>query len=194
MYFISKVGELQSPTRRFLFNTRQKALFFKQLLRILQCQIFYLTALCVLNRARNALDRIADRDWVFLSTAGRFMIAVQASTTKSSYHCKFRCYIKNTSNLKWLCIPCVCIKYWWLADTRIVKQTTSLAKQRLRYKESAALQAVPVINVPVWFPGKIDFSTFPASLKHVQPFPLDTIGTTQLCEAWVVKRCDVIVG
>ena len=55
---------------------------------------------------------IADRDWVFLSTAGRFMITVQVSTTKSSYHCKFRSYIKNTSNLKWLCIRCVYIKYW----------------------------------------------------------------------------------
>ena len=70
----------------------------------------------------------------------------------------------------------------------VFKQTTSLAKQTLRYKESDALQAIPVINVPVWFPGKIDFSTFPASLKHVQPFPLDTIGTTQLCkpkrESW----------
>ena len=64
----------------------------------------------------------------------------------------------------------------------VFKQTTSLAKQTLRYKESDALQAIPVINVPVWFPGKMDFSTFPASLKHVQPFPLDTIGTTQLCK------------
>ena len=130
---------------------------------------------------------IADRDWVFLSTAWRFMIAVQVSTTKSCYHSKFRSYIKNTSNLKWLCIVVYAFKYWWLADTRTVKQTTSLAKQRLRYKESDALQAVPVINVPVWFPGKIDFSTFPASLKHVQPFPLDTIGTTQLCKEGVTS-------